>query len=65
MMEFTDRELEMLYVGMICLADNQFMINCNKFKKKEIQELKEKVRKSYWDERQFGICLLNDKDFER
>ena len=64
-MKFTNRELDMLYTGMVLLKDNKFMYNCNNFKKKEIDELKEKVRKQYWDEKEFGICLLNDKDFDK
>ena len=64
-MKFTDRELEMLYTGMVSLKDNKFLCNCNNFKKKELDELKEKVRKQYWDEKEFGVYLLKYKDFDK
>lgn len=56
----TDKQQHILYVGLNLLGENKFIRKILKYNKMEIEELKEKVKPSSYNEFENGVSLFND-----
>lgn len=57
----TDKQQQILYLGLVLLNENRFARKVYNFNKTEIEELKEKVRPSFQDEFENGVELFKDR----
>lgn len=54
----TDKQQQMLYLGLVLLDENRFARKVYKLSKTEIEDLKERLRPSSQDEFENGIKLI-------